>query len=66
MPKQTFIITRAPEANPIMAREIEWFLYRTRRDSEWSVEEKYEQEQLCHNMCKKGIRYDKDNIYYKA
>jgi len=57
MPKQTFIITRAPEANPIMAREIECFLYRTRRDSEWSVEEKYEQEQLCLDGIKGGQYY---------
>ena len=39
MPRQFFRIDRAPEAKPIMAREIELLLYKNRRDTEWGVSE---------------------------
>jgi len=39
MPKQIFIITRAPEVRPITAEELRLFLYRSRRDTEWEVME---------------------------
>jgi hypothetical protein len=37
--EQVFVITRAPEAKPLTARELKSLLYFNRTDTEWHVRE---------------------------
>ena len=39
MPSQTFVITRAPESEPITERRLRTMLWNDRKDSEWDVTE---------------------------
>lgn len=39
MPSQLFRVTRAPEAAPVDARQLQRMLWVERDDSQWSVEE---------------------------